>query len=76
MGGVNQIGTLTSHVSAIQPAPIALQKSGVPLRKRLRPEVGCERLQLRATRHASSTSCCEVTPPRCIASLRTIKIAC
>ena len=50
MGGVNQISTLTSHVSAIQPAPIALQKSGVPLRKRLRPEVGSERLQRRATR--------------------------
>ena len=69
-----QSSTLKSQVSAVIPAPTALQKTGLLCSPPF-PEP-CERLHERATRHASSTSCCAVTPPRFIASLRTIKIAC
>ena len=70
-----QISALSSHASAMPPAPTPHHSAGEPRRSRLLVRV-CVRPQLRATRQASSTSRCAVTPLREDTSLRTMKIAC
>ena len=70
-----QMSMLKSHASAMPPAPTQPHSTGEPRRRMLRRHVAV-RPQVRATRHASSTSRCAVTPFRFTASLRTMNIAC
>ena len=70
-----QIRALKSHASAMPPAPTPHHSAGEPRSSRFLVRV-CVRPQLRATRQASSTSRCAVTPLRPAASFRTMKIAC
>ena len=69
------MSALSSHARAMPPAPTPHHSAGEPRRRRLFVRV-CVRPQLRATRQASSTSFCAVTPLRVDTSLRTMKIAC
>lgn len=70
------MSTLSNHASAMPPAPMQPHSAGEPRLKKLRLLHVAVRPQVRATRQASSTNRCAVTPFRFMASLRTMKMAC